>query len=70
MTTVQCSDFTRNLYQLQINFDAQYRADSSATGLVMRHLVSRIISVGVTLLLHAEAVCRVVAVCFQNIRQI
>ncbi len=58
------------LYQLQVSFHKSYAEDSSLTGTVMRELVGRVISFGVTLLLHAQAVCMAVAACFNNIRSI
>ena len=59
MTTTNispCSEFTRNLYNYQRDFHNKYSKDPSFTSVVMTHIVGRIISIAVTVLLHLEAV--------------
>ncbi|MBX7067094.1 MAG: protein phosphatase 2C family protein [Parachlamydiales bacterium] len=71
MATIQsCSEFTRNIYNFQCGFHKKYAEDATLNGVIMTHLVGRVITIGVTLLLHAEAVCRAVAACFKNIQKV
>src|SRR3990167_9551880 len=69
MTTTQsCSNFARRIYDYQCEFHKNNSRDPSFSGFIMTQLVGRVITISVTLLLHAEAVCRAVAVCFLTIR--
>ncbi len=70
MTIQHSSEFTRWLYDGQCRFHKAYSQDPTITGLIMTHLVGRIITIGVTLLLHAEAVCKIAAACFAFIQKI
>jgi serine/threonine protein phosphatase PrpC len=62
--------FTRKLYDYQCEFYQKADQDQTISGLIKSNLVGRIITVGVSFILHAEAVCRAVFVCFLSIREI
>lgn len=64
----QCSSFTHRLYGFQCDFHKAHSKESTLSGKFMTHCVGRVISIAVTLLLHAEAVYRAVAICFLVIR--
>ncbi len=63
----QCSSFTQKVFGFQCEFHQTYSQDPTFSGVVMTHLVGRVISVGATMLLHAEAIYRIADICFATI---
>jgi hypothetical protein len=64
------SPFTHNLYLYQLDFYQESLNDPTLAGTLKTHLVGRVLTLSIALALHAEAVCRVVAICFLKLEEI
>ncbi len=64
----QMSQTTRELYDYERSYLTKASRDISFVGKVKTHLVGRALTLGVSLLLHAEAVSRAVYICFLTLR--
>lgn len=65
----QTSSFTKSLTDYQRQFYENREKNSSLLGRVTTTVLGRALSLGISFLLHAEAVCRAVYICFLSIRE-
>lgn len=64
----QMSPLAQRVFGYERQFLKVALADSSYTGILKANLMGRVISIGVAFILHAEAVCRAVYICFLYIQ--
>lgn len=70
MSVAQMSSISQTLYHYKEDFLKQSLADESFAGKVNYHIIGRVLNLSVSLILHAEAVCRAVYACFLSLREI
>ncbi len=69
VSTQSTPSFTRGLYTYQCGFYEKASKNQTLGSVVATNLVGRVLTLAISLILHAEAVYRAVAVCFLTIKE-